>query len=150
MGSRKAAFDFSNKISDISRANQDRWRKVAVEISKAEQSHDYTQLTPIIKELSDFLDAKTIEVQGMKDVAGSEEFKESMVKFLKIDKQIADENLTPFTQMKAETSAEEFHTATQALVDGANAEAPYLAKLQTAQRAYAKKNRFKIQNNPEK
>ena len=49
--------------------------------------------------------------------------------------------------MNKETTSEEFQSATQALLEAAKNEEPYLLKLQDAQRAFAKKNGLEIKDN---
>lgn len=140
----KAALDFSNKLSEISKANQTKWKKIGGEIANIAQSHDYAHLTILYNDITSFLDKKITELNSMKDVSGSEDLKNAMIEFLKFDREFAHESLKPYTLMKPETPDEELQAATSALVKAAEREEPYLSKLQATQRAYAKRNGFKL------
>ena len=143
----KKALDYNNKIANISKVNQDKWKEVGEEISAAKESHEFSKLTTLTNNLIDFLDKKIAEVNAMENPLGSEELKNATIKFLRFEKSTADEALIPYTKMNKETSSEEFQSATQALLEAAKNEEPYLLKLQDAQRAFAKKNGFEIKEN---
>jgi hypothetical protein len=145
----KNALDYNNKIANISKINKDKWKEVGIEISAAGESHEFSKLIKLANDLIDFLENKISEVNAMENPAGSEDLKNAMLEFLKFQKRTADETLTPYTQMNHETTSEEFQSATLALVEAAKNEEHYLVKLQDAQRDFAKKNGFKLQENKE-
>lgn len=146
MGQKKA-LDYNNKIANITLANQDRWKELGQEISAAEQSHDYTKLSKITTDLISFLDQKIAEVNGLEVPPGGEDLKSAAIEFLKFDKTIAEDKAKPFTQMNEQTTPEEFQATTKELFDQASQEEPYNAKMLEAQRAFAKKNNLKLQEN---
>jgi tagatose-1,6-bisphosphate aldolase len=143
--SSKKAFDFNNKLTEISKANHEKWQGISAEIQVASQSHDFTKLTTLTNDLVAFLGQKITEVTAMENTGGSEDIKAAMLDFLNFDKKIADENVMPYTKITPQTTDEEIQAITQNLVQVAKQEDPFFSKLQAAQKEYAKKNGFKIE-----
>jgi hypothetical protein len=146
----KNALDFNNKIANITLANQDKWKELGQEINIAQQSHDYTKLSGMTTDLISFLDQKIAEVDAMKIPESTEDLKNATLDFLKFDRSIAEEKAKPYTKMNEQTTPEEFKNVTQALFAQANLEEPYHTKMIEAQRAFAKKNGFRIEETKEK
>src|ERR1044071_2193638 len=95
----KKAFDYNNKIADISKENRNKWETAINEITSAKQSHDYSKLGALRNELVDFLTTKISEIDAAETPPGGDELKHATLDFLQFEKNTADKALKPYTEM---------------------------------------------------
>ena len=124
--------------------NQNRWKDVIAAINTAQTTKDYSKVGTLGKELVSFLDDKIKEVSNMENTEGSEKMKDAMIEFLQFEKRTAQDGLSPYQNMNADTPEEEVQTTYQNLSNMATEEATYLTKLQSAQREFAAKYGLKV------
>ena len=141
----KKALDYNNKIAEISKTNQSKWIDIVNEITKLEQTRNFSKLGPLSDDLINFLDKEINELNNTPGPPGSEELKTTAVDFFSFERKTADEKIRPFAQMNDQTSNDEIQTKYQELQQAAADEAPILSKLRDAQRKFAKENGFKIE-----
>ena len=140
----KKATQWNNKLAEISKLNQNRWKEVIAAISTAQQTKDFSKVGSLGKELVTFLEDKIAEVNKMENTEGSEKMKTAMIDFLEFEKRTAQDGLSPYQNMNQDTPEEEIQSAFQNLSNMAREEAAYLATLQTAQREFAAKHGLKV------
>jgi hypothetical protein len=140
------ALDFNNKIAGYSKELGKRGEALTPILRKAIETKNFTACTPIIKDLENYIKLKTIELEGLQDINGSENLKAAMRDFMRFEKELADEALFPFTKFDSTTSADEIQNAISRLVTKSEQENTYLQKVRKEQRAYAAKNGFRIED----
>lgn len=140
----KKATEWNNKLAEISKMNQDRWKDVIEAINSSQTTKDYSKVGNLGKDLVTFLDEKINEVTKMENTEGSEKMKDAMIEFLQYEKRTAQDGLSPYQNMNQDTAPEEAQTTYENLSNMAREEATYLSKLQAAQREFASKHGLKV------
>lgn len=119
-------------------------------LGNAFMSKDYTTLVPIRESIGKFLDGKIEEMDNMKDVGGSEEFRKEEVEFLKYERGMVDQAFMPFEKFNANTTMDEIQTLANSLVSVSTTENEKMNQLKVLQQQYSDKNKFKLKENPVK
>ncbi|HSU26881.1 MAG TPA: hypothetical protein VLJ68_00745 [Chitinophagaceae bacterium] len=140
----KKATNWNNKLAEISKMNQDRWKDVIAAINSSQTTKDYAKVGNLGKDLVSFLDGKIKEVNDMENTEGSEKMKEAMIEFLEYEKKTAQDGLSPYLNMNQDTPPEEVQSTYESLSNMAREEATHLSKLQAAQREFAAKYGLKV------
>jgi len=110
------------------------------------ESKEFYKLAPQRKALQKFIDDKIAEVSVMKDISGSENLRKSMVTFLLFEKDMLQNAFIPIEKLNSTSTDEEIDNALAKLNSLTTEENEALAKVNTEQQAYAKKNGFTIES----
>ena len=144
-GDKKKAFDFNQKLAKISETLNAKGVTLGTQLKTAMETKDFTSVAASCKDLHGYIDEKLAELKGMKDISGSENLRTSMIDFLGFEKELVSDAFDPFAKMDSNTTEEEMQTAVNNMLEKTKEESTYLMKVQTAQREYASKNGFKIE-----
>jgi hypothetical protein len=144
-GNKKKAFDFNQKLAKISEELNSKGTLLGTQLKTAMTSKDFSAVAATCKDLHSFIDTKLTEMKDTKDIAGSEKLRTSMVDFLSFEKELVTEAFDPFAKMDTNTSEEDMQSAIDKMMEKTKEESSYLLKVQSAQREYASKNGFKIE-----
>jgi hypothetical protein len=146
-GDKKKAFDFNQKLAKISETLNAKGQVLGNQLKTAmETSKDFSSVAASCKDLHSYIDDKLAELKGMKDISGSENLRNAMISFLNFEKEMVTEAFDPFGRMDSNTTEEEMQTAVNNMLEKTQEESTYLMKVQNAQREYASKNGFKIED----
>jgi hypothetical protein len=140
------ALEFNNRIAGYSLELGKRGEALSPVLRKAIETKNFTACTPIIKDLENYIKSKTVELEGLQNINGSENLKAAMRDFMRFEKELADEALFPFTKFDSTTSAVEIQTAVSRLVAKSGLENNYLQKVRKEQHTYATRNGFRIED----
>lgn len=141
----KKAFEFSESMTAISATLQSKGKEFGTELQPAMQSNDYSKLAAISSSLDEFISGKLAELKSKKDFSGSEKFRTSMIDFLDFEKQMIQEAFVPFGKLNASSTEEEKQAVIQNLMKLTEGEGKYLLKVQEAQKEFAAKNGFRVE-----
>ena len=142
---KKKAFEFNQKLAKISQTLNEKGTRVATELALAVNTRDFTTVDSVNKDLLEYVKTQRNEVNTTPDVGGSEQLKSSMVEFLDFEKELITSAFLPFGMMNKESSDDESQQAVNHMVKKTSEETKYLAKVQAAQKEFAKKNGFKVE-----
>lgn len=142
---KKSALDFNNKLSAISDSLYTKGVGLGKKIQSGNISGDYSALANAGKDMAAYVTGKITEVKDMKDVGGSEKFKQAMLDFLEYEKNICTEAIGPFTSLNASSTPEQKKAAMDNLISKSKEEEQVMMKVRDEQSKYAEKNGFKIE-----
>lgn len=145
-GNKKKAFDFNQSLAKISETLNSKGVALGTQLKTAMATKDFSSVATSCKDLHSYIDEKLVDLKGMKDVAGSEKLRSSMIDFLGFEKELVSQAFDPFAKMDANTTEEEMQTAIDNMMEKTKEESGYLLKVQSAQKEYASKNGFKIED----
>ncbi|HXS38380.1 MAG TPA: hypothetical protein VN721_16885 [Flavipsychrobacter sp.] len=138
--------EYNNKLADVivNLYNKGQaWGNKLAELDTT--SKDYAKLTPIRKNIEHYIDSEIIVVKKMKDVAGSEKYREAIVTFLKSESDMIKKAFIPFEKLNSASTDTEVKTVIDGLTAASKGEAEHLQAVTAAQKEYADKNGFKIE-----
>lgn len=144
-GSNKKAFEFNEKLAAISSTLYSKGKEFGTELQPAMQSNDFSKLSAISASLNKFIDEKLTELKDTKDVGGSEKLRSAMIEFLDFEKGMIKDAFEPFGKLNENSTEEEKQAAVQNLVKMSADEGKYLTRVQEAQKEFAAKNGFKVE-----
>lgn len=101
---------------------------------------NFSGLQPIRVQMQEFVDKKIVEVEGMKNVGGSEKLLETELEFLQLEKEIVTTKLSAFEQFTDTAEMDNISTAYAAMQLSAIKERDLLEKLHKLRDEYAEKN----------
>src|SRR5690606_19222690 len=96
-------------------------------------------------EAQKLIDNNIAEVEAMKNVAGSEDFKKVTLEYFKFEKAMVQKYFVPFKTMNAQTTNAEISEAGKKLTEAVKEEDFYLDKARKAQEEYAQKNGLTVE-----
>lgn len=143
--STKKAFEFSESLTAISATLQSKGKEFGTELQSAMQSGDFSKLDAISASLTEFISGKQAELKTTKDIGGSEKLRTSMIEFLEFEKQMIEDSFLPFGKLNANSTEEEKQAAIQNMMKTTEDEGKYLLKVQEAQKEFAAKNGFRVE-----
>ena len=142
---KKKAYDFNQKLVEISDTLNKKGTRIGTEVALAVNTRDFSKVDIINKELLDYIDIKTTELKKTPNTAGSEKLKVAMLEFLAFEKDMISTYFLPLGKMNAQTPDTAIQAAVDRMVDKSKDETGYLAKVQQAQKDYARDNGFTVQ-----
>lgn len=137
--------ELNNYYADITDSLYQLGEQWGNEFNKAYEASDYSALVKKHKQMLAFVERKQKEVMAQKDIAGSENLRLSVLDFLSYEKRLMTEGFQPFEQLKPGASEEQVKACISKLQELAESEAEELNKVQSAQKAFADKNGFTIE-----
>ena len=143
---KKKAYDFNQKLVEISDTLNKKGTRIGTEVALAVNSRDFSKVDIINKELLDFIEIKTAELKKTPNTAGSEKLKAAMLDFLAFEKEMISSHFLPLGKMNAQTPDTTIQAAVDRMVDKSRDESSYLARVQQAQKEYAKNNGFVVED----
>jgi hypothetical protein len=105
---------------------------------------NFAELITLRTNMEKYIDEKTAELQKMKDLKGSEKFRNATINFLAFEKILVKNGFAPFEKLNKNSSQADFDKANNNLINEAKNEETAMKKLRDEQQAYAEKNNFKI------
>jgi hypothetical protein len=115
------------------------------QFNTAYSSKDFKSLTPIRTKIQQFASRKFLEVTTMKDMYGSEKLRTVMLEFLAYEKLMIGEHFSAIENLNSSSSNEDIQKGLDALTIDGKSETAALKKVNEAQKEYAKKNGFTIE-----
>jgi hypothetical protein len=144
----KTPIEFNDGIVDIidSLGKQGtQWTDAFTQINNT--TKNFTELAPVRKSMVVYLDKEVKNLKQMKNVGkGCEEFKTATVNYLLYEKKAITQGFVVMEKLNAKTAPEEFQKAVNILTEAAKDEPQEMEKFTNAQKAYAEKNNFTIQD----
>lgn len=101
---------------------------------------DFSGLQPIRLQMQEFVDKKIVDVQGLKNVGGSEKLLETELEFLQVEKEIVAGKLSVFEEFTDSAAMDNISAAYAAMQLSALKERDLLEKLHKLRDEYAEKN----------
>ena len=105
----------------------------------------FDSLAPYRRRLEVFIETKQAELSKMKDIKGSENFRQAMLSFLAFEKKMIMEGFAPLEKFDSSSKDADVQAAIDHLTTLASSEKAKLTEVNTAQTAYAKANGFTIE-----
>ena len=142
----QTAVEYNNKLADIIvnlYGKGQAWGNKLTELDTT--TKDYAKLAPIRRNIEHYIDSELIVVKGMKDVAGSEKYRQAIITFLKAESDMIKQSFIPFEKLNAASTDTEVKTVIDRLTAASKDEAEHLQAVTAAQKEYADKNGFKIE-----
>ena len=115
------------------------------QFNEANESKDFTSLSPVRIKIEEFAARKFLEVTTLKDVKGSEKLRAAMLEFLAYEKLMINEHFAPIEKLNSSSTDDDVQKHLDALTTAGKAETTALKKVNEAQKDYAKKNGFTIE-----
>jgi hypothetical protein len=141
----KTALEMNDYLTGVVSALYDKGVAWGTKLGEAETSKDFSTLTDSRKDLEKLIVQKIIEVDGVRDIGGSEEFRKAILSFLKYEKDLVEKAFVPFEKLPKTATQADIDRLTANLNDLAKKEADELSKIRITQEEYAKNNGFTIQ-----
>lgn len=142
---KKKAYDFNQKLVEISDTLNKKGTRIGTEVALAVNTRDFSRVDLINKELLNFIDIKTSELKKTPNTAGSEKLKSAMLEFLAFEKDMISSYFLPLGKMNAQTPDSTIQEAVDRMVEKSKDETGYLARVQQAQKDYARSNGFVVE-----
>jgi hypothetical protein len=111
----------------------------------ANESKDFTSLSPKRTKIEEFAAKKFLEVTTMKDIKGSEKLRAAMLEFLAYEKLMISEHFIPMEKLNSSSTDDDIQKHLDDLSTAGKTESIALKKVSDAQKEYAKKNGFTIE-----
>lgn len=108
-------------------------------------TRDFSILTPARVNMENFINMKIAKLNTMADVAGSYQYRQAVITYLRFEKQFAGSLIRAFESFNAQTDNQTLQDAITKLTNGAQKEKDQLAAVNVVQEAYAKANNFTIE-----
>ena len=143
---KKKAYDFNQKLVEISDTLNKKGTRIGTEVALAVNTRDFSRVDIINRELLDFIDIKTAELKKTPNTAGSEKLKAAMLDFLAFEKEMISSYFLPLGKMNTQTPDTTIQAAVDRMVDKSKDESSYLARVQKAQKDFAKSNGFVVED----
>ena len=143
---KKKAYDFNQKLVEISDTLNKKGTRIGTEVALAVNTRDFSRVDIINRELLDFINIKTVELKKTPNTAGSEKLKAAMLDFLAFEKDMINSYFLPLGKMNAQTPDTAIQAAVDRMVGKSKDESSYLARVQKAQKEYARNNGFVVQD----
>ena len=143
---KKKAYDFNQKLVEISDTLNKKGTRIGTEVALAVNTRDFSKVDIINKELLDFIEIKTAELKKTPNTAGSEKLKVAMLDFLAFEKDMISSYFIPMGKMNAQTPDTIIQAAVERMVDKSKDESSFLARVQQAQKEYARNNGFVVED----
>lgn len=138
--------EFNNKMIAATQGLATRGTKWGGKMAELSQgSKKFIELKPLRIDLEKYIDEEIAKLKVMKDVKGSQKFREAIISYLQFEKKLIDEAFMPFEKLGPKATEEQIKKATDNLVALAEKEDDYLKKVNEAQKEYANKNNFKVE-----
>lgn len=116
------------------------------ELGKSFMSRNFSALEPLRKDISGFLDEKIEHVENMKDVGGSEEYRQAELDFLKYERNMVETAFMPFEKFDATSTNDQIQGVLNQLAPISDKEVEKMDKISALQVKYAEKNNFKLKS----
>ncbi len=140
---------FNDKLTAITDSLYTRGQAWAQQFNAAYKSKDFKSLTPYREGMTRFINTSISRVSAMKDVANSKPLRTAMLGFLRYELRLVTDGFQPMEQLTAASPAEDVQRAYNNLKTFSASENDQLAKVATAQEAYASENGFRIETEEE-
>lgn len=114
--------------------------------SEIREKREFEKLTPIRKEIQNYITRKKMEIFLMKDHKGSEKLRLAMIEFLCFQDYMIGQGFLPFENLSKTISDDELEKSTDKLSTLAEGEGDMLQKVIKEQEVYAAKNGFKMED----
>lgn len=137
-------FELSDKLTEVVADLYDKARGWTSAFNSANATGDYSKLAKQRIKLEKLMQKRLAEVKALKDTAGSEEFRKSIISFLNFEKTMIHKGFKPFEAFTKDTKKDDFEKAMANLHSYAARETAELDKIRKLQKAYAAKNHFKV------
>jgi hypothetical protein len=140
--------DYNDQMADITdslyRLGQ-AWGGVFNEAYKGDKN--FTKLTPVRKNMVEFIDLTTAKLKREPLVGkGGEGLRTAVIDFLKFEKDMIDIAFIDIEKLSSSSSQAEIEAALKKLTDQAEKEGDVLKKVNAAQEDYGRKNGFAIES----
>jgi len=142
---KKKAFDFNQKLVGISTTLQSKGVAIGTELRSAMSSNDFSKIDSMSNNLTKYIDEQIDVVKKTENVGGSEKLKDAMLGFLGFEKEMVSAAFLPFGKLNANSTDAEKQTVVENMLAKSKEEEGYLSKIRDAQREYASKNGFKLE-----
>jgi hypothetical protein len=142
----QASIQFNNQMSAISDSLMRQgtsWGKKLGEIMQG--SKQYGDLAPSRLGIERYIDEQALTLTNMPDVSGSYKFRQTMLTYLKFEKDFCERVLKPFELFTAAATDAEIKTGVDNLIKEAAKEKDYTDEIHIVQDEYAKANNFVIE-----
>jgi hypothetical protein len=139
------AIEMNNYLTGVVSSLYEKGVAWGTKLGEAETSKDFSTLKSPRAELEKLIDQKIKEVNGVKDIGGSSEFRQSILSFLKFEKILVQQAFVPFEKLSKTATQEEIDKCTANMNELAKKEAAELDRIRVTQEQYAKSNGFTIQ-----
>jgi hypothetical protein len=127
-----------NSITEKGKA----WANLAIQV---EESKEFGALTPYRMDIEKLLVAKSFELGQLQDVGGSEDFRKTLISYLKFENDLIQEAFVPYEKLNVNSKNWEVRKVKKNLKKFVKKEAKRYEKIIKAQKDYAKLNDFKLQ-----
>jgi len=139
------ALELNNYFATINDTLYASGREWGAELGNIYKNKDFSSLVPLRKKLELFITHKQTELQKMKDIGGSEEFRLAMLDFLAFENKMIKEAFVTFENLNNKSTDEEVKKTLDQLTELAKNENAVLQKVNAAQLKFAEKNGFTIE-----
>lgn len=141
----KTAIDYNDYLVSITDTLYQLGQQWGDQFNTAYQSKDFKSLTPVRIKIEQFASRKFLEVTTMKDMYGSEKLRAAMLEFLAFEKIMIAEHFTALEKLNSSSTDDEVKKGLEVLTTDSKSEAVALKRVNEAQREYAQKNGFTIE-----
>ena len=118
------------------------WGNTFLENYNGEQH--YENLTPLRKDLQEFITDQLETFKSIPDVAGSEKLRASLIAFYDYEQKLITKAFIPFEKLTSSSSDNQVNECRSNLKEEAASEKDFLGTVNTERRAYAKLNGFSL------
>lgn len=139
------ALDLNNYLADITDSLFLGGKEWGTAMVKAKETRNFSTLITPRRNLEKFIERKRIDVVTMKDINGSEKLRLAMLDFLFNEVKMIKDAFLAFEKFNSQTTDADIDKAIANLQEKAKDEDAFLNEVLKAQKAYATKNGFTIE-----
>jgi len=134
--------NFIVNITDSLHVQGNRW---GTQLNEAIAAKEYSNLNKGLKDMQTFIDGKIKELSSFKDIGGSGDLRKATLELLSYEKTMVTDGCMPYEKLTATSTKDDIDALNKNLITLAGKEGEYLEKMRKAQKDYAEKNNFKIE-----
>ncbi len=106
----------------------------------------FINLAPYRLQLQLYISLETMKLSVMHDIGGSYNFRQSVLNYLKYEREAIDKRLKPFERLDTNATSEDVKKLMDLLVSEAAKEQQYMGQVRIQQNEYVRKNNLKFAN----
>ena len=140
----KTPIELNNYMSGIVATLYQKGSAWGTKFVEVKESKNYSELTPLRKDIEKVIAAKQAELRTIDNIGGSEDFKNALMVFLKYENTLL-QTFIPFENLTKDSKQEDIDALYKNLTDQASKENEVLGNIRKIQMLYAKRNNFSIE-----
>lgn len=145
---KKSALEMNNKFAKHNLGLNQMGHKWSDGLVLARTTKDFGPVRQTSDSIVKVIDGMIADVDGMKDVGGSEALRKKELEYLHFERDFIQNSMKPFGSMNSSTTDEEFDSALRGMLESSQLENQHLAELSRLQEEFAKRNGFKLEPTP--